>query len=199
MSNPGVAVVVLAAGGSRRYGGAKLALPIDGVPLVRRSALAALQVSRQVIVVSGAHAEAIGPQFSGLDVTVCLNADWALGMGGSIAHGVAHLRALQPDAGAVLIALADQYRIGATQLEALCAMHAAKPDQIIAAAYAGTLGAPCVFPRQHFDALTRLQGASGAHALLHAYAGSVYPLPMPEAAFDIDTPADYAAAAAAER
>jgi len=94
--------------------------------------------------------------------------------------------------------LADQYRIGEPQLRALLHAHVQNPQAVIAASYAGTVGVPCLFPAIHLGALTRLHGAAGAQALLRENFGTLCALPMPEAAHDIDTPQDYAAALAAE-
>lgn len=190
----GVAIVLLAAGQGSRYGASKLELELGGTALVRRAAQRALGAGARVIVVTGAHAERIAALLAGLHVTIAFNPDWALGMGHSIASGMAQLRQLQPAARAVLIALADQYRIGSAQFAALCERHAADPERIIAAACGTAVGAPCLFPRAYFDLLSGLRGCSGAQAVLRAHAAEVVAVPMPEAAFDIDTPQDYAEA-----
>ncbi len=194
MNEPRVGIALLAAGASARYGAAKLALTIDGVPLVRRAALAALSVSASIVVVTGADADTIAPLVNDLAVDVCFNANWQHGIGDSIACGVERLRSIAADTNGALIMLADQYRIGETQLRALLRAHAQDPRRIVAASYAGALGVPCVFPAMHFDALTRLHGPSGAQSLLREHAGTLCALPIPEAAHDIDTPQDYAAA-----
>lgn len=196
MNSERVGIIVLAAGQSRRYGAPKLALPVDGVALVRRVVQAALRASAHVIVVTGAHAEHIEPLLAGLETTISFNPDWALGAGHSVAHGVARVTAIAPTIDAALIALADQYRVGAAQFSAMCDLHATAPGNIIAASYGGAVGAPCLFPRAYFDELIHLRGSSGAQPLLHTHAPMVRALLMPEAEYDIDTPFDYAAAMA---
>jgi len=160
-------------------------------------ATAALEVSANVIVVTGAHCEAIEPLVADLPVTLAYNPDWVLGMSQSIAHGIVRLCAIAPGVSCALVMLADQIRVGTQELRQLLAAHAAAPDRIIAANYAGESGAPCVFPRLYFDKLMQLQGARGARTILRRHADSVLALPMPQAAVDIDTPADYADALAA--
>jgi len=54
-----IGVLILAAGAAQRFGSAKLVVPLNGMPLVRRAALAALGASAHVIVVTGAHRESI--------------------------------------------------------------------------------------------------------------------------------------------
>jgi len=193
MSTPHAAIVLLGAGASQRYGAAKLVLPIDGVAMLRRAALAARAACARVIVVTGAQRELTEPLLAQLDVQIAFNPDWAQGMGRSIAHGVQ--RALERDAAldAVLIALADQYRVGAVEYAALLRAHEANPDAIVAAGYADTFGAPCVFPRAFFARLRGLRGP-GARALLQANRERVHVVPLELAAYDIDTPLDFATA-----
>lgn len=192
-----VGVILLAAGAATRFGGPKLAMPFGTTSLLRRATSAALEVSANVIVVTGAHCEAIEPLVADLPVTLAYNPDWVLGMSQSIAHGLVRLCAVAPDVTCALVMLADQVRVGADELRQLLAAHDAVPDMIVAASYSGESGAPCVFPRPYFDKLMHLQGARGARTILRRHAHSVRALSMPQAAIDIDTPADYADALAA--
>jgi molybdenum cofactor cytidylyltransferase len=182
-----VGVVVLAAGEAKRFGSAKLVAKIDGVPLVRRAAIAALAVGTQVIVVSGAHREAVETCIADLAAERAFNAKWMQGMGGSIACGVAKL-ALSVDA--VIVMLADQALIGTAELRRLIDAHAAAPGHIIAAQFKNVLGPPCLFPRRYFAELAALQGEHGARVLLQRHARRVEALPLPAAGLDIDTPQD---------
>jgi molybdenum cofactor cytidylyltransferase len=69
----------------------------------------------------------------------------------------------------------------------------------VAATYAGIAGVPAVFPRWAFPGLSALRGDQGARALLHRYVDRVRRIPMPNAAFDIDSPEDLQALEAARR
>lgn len=186
--------VVLAAGGACRFGSAKQALPLQGEPMLRRVARQALAAPLSpVVVVTGAHREAVLACLDGLDVLPADNAAWAEGMGGSIAIGVTAAVAAVPSLSALLVMLGDQPSIDAGDLQGLLAMHRASPQAIIAARYDGHLGAPCLFPRDCFGELQALRGPQGARALLERHAGRVRACDLPAAAFDIDTPADHAA------
>lgn len=187
-----IGVVLLAAGEAARYGTAKQLLVIDGEPMVRRMARAALDVSPWVTVVLGAHAEEVGPALRGLAAETALHAWWADGMGSSLAFGVRQLRRRHGALDAIVICLADQPAIGAAHLRALVAASDAEPAPIVASAYGdGVLGAPCLFPSRFFGELEMLDGAEGARRLLLRHAGEVRGLPMPDALIDIDTPQDY--------
>jgi molybdenum cofactor cytidylyltransferase len=185
-------VIVLAAGAAKRYGAPKLALPINGVSLVRRAALASLAVSRHVVVVVGAHRQIIEPLLADLDVTVVFNETWSSGMGNSLSFGVTRLREVAPQCHRVLIVLADQVLIDEGDLKELVSTHRAAPNRIVAASYDGVLGVPCVFPNEYFDEIERLQGDVGARELLNRHTDEVVAVPMSRARIDIDTPEDYA-------
>jgi molybdenum cofactor cytidylyltransferase len=187
---PRIGIIVLCAGNASRFGAAKLALPIAGIAMARRAAIAAVRASPEVVVVTGSRHKLIAPLVSDLDVEVSYNLDWAQGMGGSIAHGVQRLRDVAPSAAGAIIALADQVHIGAEEFAELIVAHEHAPGHIIAARYAERLGAPCLFPEAYFDELSNLKGSAGARALLERHSGRVRAIAMPRAEFDVDTPAD---------
>lgn len=75
-----IAAVILAAGASRRFGGAKLLQEIDGEPMVRRSARAYFEAGvTKTTVVLGARAGEVAKALSGLAVGTVLNEDWDSG------------------------------------------------------------------------------------------------------------------------
>jgi molybdenum cofactor cytidylyltransferase len=200
---PAVGAVVLAAGGSTRLGAPKQLLAYGGRPLARRAAEAALAVATApVVVVLGAHAEAVGEALAGLPVRAVVNAAWADGMSTSIAAGVRALldaaRGL-PALDAALLTLADQPLVDAAALGALVRAFAERRTPIVAAEYGETVGAPALFARARLDALLALPvGDRGAGALLRgAAAHELTRVPLPGAALDVDTPADAAALATA--
>lgn len=190
---------MLAAGAARRYGSAKQLAALDGVSLVRRAAQAALAAGLSPTVVTGAYAEAVAAELRDLRVPTLHNADWEQGLGSSIACGFRSLLTESSPPAAAAICLADQALVGAAQLRQLVAAHRAAPLRIVAARYAGVRGPPCLFPRRWYGELARLSGDRGARALLERYAAEVIEVAMPEAATDMDTPADYEALVARKR
>lgn len=193
MSHGGaIGIVLLAAGEASRYGAPKQLLVIDGEPMARRMARAALDVSPWVTVVAGAHGEAVEHALRGVAVETAFHDRWVDGMGSSLAFGVRQLRRRHGALDAIVICLADQPAIGATHLRALVAASEAEPASIVASAYGDdVLGAPCLFPSRYFAELEALDGTDGARRLLLRHAGDVRGVPMPEARIDIDTPQDY--------
>lgn len=187
-----IGIVLLAAGEASRFGSAKQATLIDGVPLIHRVAREAVQTGAAVTVVLGAHRDAIEPLLDGLDVSLAFNPQWQEGLGSSIALGVYQLTQQHPRLSAVMLCLADQALIDAYDLQLLIDAHRLDPESIIAASFADVLGPPCLFPRGDVDALLELSGPQGARVLLQRHAERVRALPMPHAAIDIDTPDDLA-------
>jgi molybdenum cofactor cytidylyltransferase len=186
-------VIILAAGASTRMGSPKQLLPLRGQPLVVRAAEAALASSAwPVVIVVGAHAAQIRPVVARLPVLVVENAVWTEGMAASIRTGIGTLRQFSRSLDAALIALCDQPAFSAEVIAQLVGARQASGLGIVAARYGGRNGAPALFAREHFPALGTLTGEDGARALLNEDPARVASVDLPELAFDLDTPADYA-------
>lgn len=89
-----VAGVILAAGGSTRFGGPKQLLDWHGQPFVRAVARTAQEAGLwPVLVVTGANSSRVEAAIQDLDVHVVHNDDWQHGQGSSIRAGI---EAIQP-------------------------------------------------------------------------------------------------------
>lgn len=184
-------MVLLAAGSGSRFGGAKQQLTVGGVAMVRCTALAALGVGMPLVVVTGAYAEMVSGALSGLEATLVYNAQWQSGMGTSIACGIDHVSKEVPPSSAAMICLADQPLIDTPIFLKLISDPRRTPDCIVVAQHGTNFGPPCLFPRRYFRELAGLSGPNGARTLLRRYAVNIAAVPVPEAAFDIDTQEDY--------
>lgn len=197
-----LAAVVLAAGASTRLGRPKQLVVLDGLPLVRRAALAAHAAVASggggpVIVVLGAHAAAVAPALDGLAGTVVVtHAGWADGLAASLGAGVRAALAHAPGSDGLLLTVADQPSVDARALGTLIAAFDG-PRRLVAAAYRGVVGVPAIVGREHASALLGLTGDAGAGRWLRARGAAVTAVPLPEAAIDVDTEADVAALAGA--
>ncbi len=182
--------LLLAAGGSGRLGQAKQLVSLQGETLVRRQAARLLTQANPVLAVLGAEADPVARELGDLPVGIVHNEAWAAGMGGSIAAG---MKALADDQPGVLILLCDQWRIGQADLLALCSAWRGAPSRIAAACWNGQKGAPAIFPNRLFGELRGLSGEQGARGLIEHERG-ILQVDLPNAAFDLDTPGDLAAA-----
>lgn len=191
---PTTAIVILAAGTARRFGALKQLQTIHGVSLLRRAAQAALATGLPVHVVTGAERERLSTELVDLPLRLIHNPDWDHGMGHTLALAARTLAADSPALSALLVMLADQPLVQASDLEKLLLEHRSHPAFILAADYGERLGPPCLFPSAYFDALAALDGDHGARAVLHANRDAVRAVEMPHAALDVDTPVDLARA-----
>jgi molybdenum cofactor cytidylyltransferase len=197
-----IGAVVLAAGRSSRFraeGGqeiSKLVALLDGKPLVRHAAQAALfSRARPVVIVTGHAREAVEAALAGLPVAFAHNGDFASGLASSLKAGVA---ALPAHVAGALVLLGDMPRIEAATLDRLIGAFAARPLALAAApVHAGRRANPVLLSRALFAALARLEGDEGARRLL----SEADPQRIVEVeaegdgvTLDIDTPEELAAA-----
>jgi len=184
-----LAGLLLAAGGATRFGSPKVLASFHGEPLVRRGVqLLVPRCPAGVHVVVGAAAAGVRAVLAAESVTFVENPDWQSGLSTSLVRGVA---ALPAAADAVLVLLGDQPAITGEDLDALIAAWRIEPELIAAAGFMDRLGPPVIMPRSVWPQLAALRGDQGARSLLEWHAEHTT-VPMPRAAFDIDTPEDLA-------
>lgn len=123
-----VGAVLLAAGEGRRMGGvAKPLIRLQGVPLVKRHLIALSGAGvDEVVVVTGFERDAVEAQVQDFPVTLAHNAAYAEGQQGSVRTGLA---ALNGKFDAVLVVLADQPLIGASDLTELISAFKKSPKR----------------------------------------------------------------------
>jgi molybdenum cofactor cytidylyltransferase len=182
--------LLLAAGGSTRFGSAKQLAEFKGRTLIRRAAEAVCGSGCSIVVaVLGAAADESRHEISDLDLVTIENKDWPSGMSSSIRLGLSKLIELEPQLGAVLITLMDQPKVNALYLAEFVSMFAELHPPLIAAEYSGTTGVPALFSRALFDELLQLKGDQGARSIIRARS-DVQTISLEEAAIDIDLVAD---------
>jgi molybdenum cofactor cytidylyltransferase len=181
-------VVVLAAGGSSRFGSTKQLVRVNGRPLMHAVVSRAVELAgHSVTVVLGAQAAELAPLLRHSPAGVAINRDWAEGIASSIRVGLAQA---PQSADGVLILLADQAAVTVEDLRRLAGVWRRSPASIAAAQYAGSVGVPAIFPRWCFRELNELRGDRGAQSLLQRHVDRLIRLPMPSAELDIDRPED---------
>lgn len=189
-AQPRIAALVLAAGESRRMGARnKLLIEVDGTPMVRRVAAAALASrAAPVVVVTGHEAGRVRAALAGLDVVFAHNPDHAEGMSGSLRCGLA---ALGPGLDGVTICLGDMPRTDAATIDRLIAgFDPAAGRAIGVPTWRSKRGNPVLWAARYFDEIRRLAGDVGARHLIGAHAAAVYEIESPDRSvtLDVDTP-----------
>ena len=177
--------LLLAAGSSQRFGGAKLMASLNGTPLVVHAARALVDGGLPTLVVTGAHDAGVRAALNGLDLGFTHAKDHALGMAHSLKAGLAAAPA-QWDA--VLVMLADM-----PDLEPDLLRHLADTPGIAVPVRNNRRGNPVRWPRTHWPALMTLTGDEGARRLLPGLAVTEVPAPSDAIFHDIDTQAALAA------
>jgi molybdenum cofactor cytidylyltransferase len=194
MSEPFVAGLVLAAGGSRRLGRPKQLLPYNGATLLDHTLASARACEfGQLLVAIGGSADAVRAQvdLSGADVVV--NPGYGEGCSSSIA---AAMDALDRRARALVLLLGDQPGVEPATVRVLLAARRQAP--LAVCRYDDGRGHPFAFDRSMFGHLRALHGDKAVWKLLDRHAAGVVEVRIPgPVPLDVDTWADYEAVLAA--
>jgi len=161
-----VAAIILAAGQGARFGvEPKLLATLDGRPLVRHVAEAALaSLARPVIAVLGHRAEHVRAALAGLDIATMNNAAYRDGLSTSLRTGFG---ALPPEVRAALVMLGDMPRVGANVVDRLIETWSARerPGAVVPT-FRGRRGNPVLLSRALAPDIAALAGDVGAGGLL---------------------------------
>ncbi len=187
----GIVGLLLAGGRGTRFDSSgrrnKLLAPLpDGRTVLRASATALCDVLPQVVVVVREGSQDQIDALIGLPVQIVENRRAALGMGTSIAAGVAATAAAR----GWLVALADMPYLASMTIAAV-ALRVAQDDRaIVAPTLNGQRGHPVGFGNAFGPALIELRGDQGPRALFEAHPVSLLPVLDSGILRDIDTPGD---------
>jgi molybdenum cofactor cytidylyltransferase len=185
-----VAGVILAAGGSTRYGKPKQLLDWKGQAFVRAVAQTALQAGLSpVIVVTGANADQVEASISDLNITSVRNEAWSSGQGSSIKAGVQALAST--NVGGVVFLLSDQPQVTTAVIRALVEKHAERLYPVVAPMVIDRRGNPVLFDRATFPDLETIQGDTGGRAIFYKYRVEYLPWHDDSLLLDVDTPEHY--------
>jgi molybdenum cofactor cytidylyltransferase len=183
-----VGAVILAAGRGTRFGDEpKLLAELDGRPLVRHVAEAALRsTARPVVVVTGHRARDVRSALADLPLRIILNERYEQGQSTSLQAGI---RGLPEHAEAAVVLLADMPRIGADLIDGLAAawIEAGRPAALIPV-FRGQRGNPVVLSATLRAEIERLGGDTGAGPILKGRSDVVlHKVADPSVVQDVDT------------
>lgn len=160
------------------------------MPLVRRAATTARSAfGGHVLTVLGHDCAAVFAAVDSESAFVVVNENYKSGLGSSIATAA---RACPESADGLVLMLADQLLVSPAHLRALVTKWSGARNEIVASSYAGTEGAPALFPKGTFEQLRSLDGDEGARALFGDARFRLSTVRFEPASTDIDTPADLA-------
>lgn len=184
-----VAGIVLAAGGSSRFGQPKQLLSWHGEPFIRHVAKKALTLGcNPVIIVTGAYGSQVGGAVEDLNVVILHNHNWREGQSTSVKIAI---EALPEEVGAAIFLLADQPQISIELLHKLVETYASSISPIVVPQIDGRRGNPVLFDRVTFPELRRVSGDTGGRQVFSKYPITWIPWHDSTILLDVDTPEDY--------
>lgn len=186
-----IAIVILAAGGSKRMGSPKQFLTYKGHSLLHHVVEVAIKSDVTLTyVVAGAEVSRMQTELGNLPIRIVENPHWHEGLSSSIRAGISAL----PDTfSAAVLMLCDQPKVTTKLLNTIIMSYQLTGKLIVACEYEEILGVPALFDRSLFPELLKLKGDQGAKGIITRYADAAVQIPFPEGAIDIDTPFDYEA------
>ena len=187
-----VACVVLAAGTSTRMGTNKLLLDLDGQPVVRRAACAALAAGLSPVVVVLGHESALVEQAIGAvasQVQLVVNPDFLMGVNSSLRTGIL---SLSDTVNACVVMLADMPFVTSAMSSGLVTEYRASHAPLVISDYDGVNAPPMLYDRALFGELMTMEGEGCGRAVVKRHRAEAAVLNWPGAALnDLDVPADY--------
>jgi molybdenum cofactor cytidylyltransferase len=175
------AILLLAAGASRRLGSPKPDYIFEGKRLLDWALEAILPLELPTYVIEGAH-----PITGNLGAAHLLhNKDWGEGIASSIRSGI---MALPPEVEQVLICVCDQPYLTTTLLHQILDVKQGSRKGIVACSYGGILGVPVLLSRRYFPDVLALSGDIGARRIVQAHLEDVAAVEFELGAVDVDEP-----------
>jgi len=190
----GIALLILAAGESKRMGTPKQLLPWHDTHLLGNVIAKGMASDvDEVIVVLGAFGDRIETRIKHSKIHVVHNPSWSLGMGTSISFGINYIEAHFPETEAVLITLTDLPLIDTDHYQQIISQSKVTEKGIIGTQYDQIIGVPALFKRNYFTELAQLNGAVGAKSVLRKFQTDLESIISEHPFTDIDTPEAYEA------
>jgi molybdenum cofactor cytidylyltransferase len=185
---PGLRILILAAGFSRRLGRTKALARVRGQSLLRRTAALLAPLSGEpLVIVTPPRCAAYRHQLRGLGARLVANPGRASGLSGSLRLGLRHTRW----SAAALIVPVDLAGLERADIDRLLRRWRGAPRRIAARRIGMRGGTPLILPSRLYPRAHALAGDIGLRDLLAGLAESERVLvDMPSAARDVDTPLD---------
>jgi len=188
---PKTAILILAAGESKRMGEPKQLLPYNNSTLLLHTIEQANSIKyADVFIVIGAHFTDVFKSIRGQKATILKNNNWEDGMGSSISKGVELIKK-KNDYNRVLVTLADTPLVTKEHYEELISLSDETGKRIILTNYEEISGVPAIFDKSLFNELSILSDNEGAKPVVKKYKKEVLKMKSKTPFFDVDTKEAY--------
>ncbi len=185
-----VAIVILAAGESKRMGKPKQMLPWKKSTLLANCLNEAIKSEiNDIYLVLGANYQTIHNVHKSPKVKILHNKKWSLGLGQSIAFATDYINS-KPYAG-ILFLLADQPQVDSVYINQMLLQFNPEHENILVTTYPNNMGIPVLFNRIFFIDLITNTASSGAKSILNKHKDRLVKIIPKHPILDIDTPEDY--------
>lgn len=187
-----IALLILAAGESRRMGQAKQLLPWGDTTLLGHALEQALHtpLNRKYLLL-GARAQHIMEEVDITGFIPLINPDWQEGMGTGISYAVHKMLHDVPELKGVLIMLADQPEVDTLLLHKMLDRYDSSNKPMLACTYKEFAGVPAIISGEHLRRLTTLMGDKGARGIFKEQRQFLELFKLPSVLQDIDDPETY--------
>lgn len=164
---PSTAAIILAAGGSMRFGSPKQLAPWHGKTFIEQVVDSVLaSTARPIIVVLGAEREQCQALLEDKLVEIVMNDHWREGQSTSLQIGLA---ALPSDVSSALFLLVDLPAITPDIIDAIIERYQQTKAPLVWPEFEGKRGNPVLFDRSLFAELSQISGDTGGKPVLMAH------------------------------
>lgn len=186
-----ISAIILAAGEAKRMGKLKQLLPLGQSTILEKTIenVASSRVD-ETIVVLGYQAEKIISRINSAPVKIIVNPLYQDGMSTSI---IAGLMAIETEADAVMLVLADQPFIDSQIINHMLDEYKSHNKGIVIPVHRGKRGHPVIISLRYKSELLNLKGDIGAREVIPRHSDDVHEVKVgsPRITLDIDTEENY--------
>lgn len=185
-----IAIIILAAGKSKRMGFAKQIIRINNEPLLKITLDKIESISEETYCVLGANKDLILEEIHFNNTVVIDNINYEKGLSSSISICIEFFEKKNLNYDGVLFVLGDQPAIETEYFLSIIKTFNEHKTKIIATNYDGKAGVPALFPKSFFKELKIIKGDKGAREILKNKAKSIIFESFKTNLVDIDTRKD---------
>lgn len=185
-----IAIIILAAGKSKRMGFAKQIIRINNEPLLKITLDKIESISEETYCVLGANKDLILEEIHFNNTVVIDNINYEKGLSSSISICIEFFEKKNLNYDGVLFVLGDQPAIETEYFLSIINTFNEHKTKIIATNYDGKAGVPALFPKSFFKELKIIKGDKGAREILKNKPKSIIFESFKTNLVDIDTRKD---------